>query len=191
MEGALGYVMRASAGAAVRDHRRGDARRHLRRLRRDRPPRRWCFGEVSIGAWNDLQQSNGIVRALVEQYGMSRLGVRVMLEDEDGPQGRRVADSRLHARDQEIDRILAEERDRAERLLKEHEHLHKALVDLLLEKKVLDASSIKSFVSEKKPELSQDASDAVRSTETATATATETNLVDPSSVASAGGAGAE
>jgi cell division protease FtsH len=149
------------------------------------------FGEFSIGAWNDLQQSNGIVRALVEQYGMSRLGVRVMLEDEDGPQGRRVADSRLHARDQEIDRILAEERDRAERLLKEHEHLHKALVDLLLEKKVLDASSIKSFVSEKKPELSQGASDAVRSTETATDTATATTAVDPSSVASAGGAGAE
>jgi cell division protease FtsH len=108
------------------------------------------FGEFSIGAWNDLQQVNGIVRAMVEQYGMSRLGVRVVLEDENHPHGRTVSDAWLAARDREIDRILSEERDRAERLLKEHESLHRALVDLLLDKKVLDAASIRTFVQDKK-----------------------------------------
>jgi hypothetical protein len=125
---------------------------------------------------------------------MSRLGVRVMLEDEDGPQGRTVSDARLAARDQEIDRILSEERERASRLLKENEHLHRALVDLLLEKKVLDASSIKDFVGDKKGSKHGEAGAASSAESEQASRPSEgqtSDTVDPSSVASAGGAGAE
>jgi cell division protease FtsH len=198
MEGALGYVLRQARArpyAMTEEDMRAEVAVGLGGMAAEK----MIFGEFSIGAWNDLQQANGIVRALVEQYGMSRLGVRVMLEDEDGPQGRTVSDARLAARDQEIDRILAEERERAERLLKENEHLHRALVDLLLEKKVLDASSIKDFVGEKKgaavarATLHAAASDANAEHEQASrpSEGQTSDAVDPSSVASAGGAGAE
>jgi cell division protease FtsH len=145
MEGALGYVLRQARArpyAMTEEDMRAEVCVGLGGMAAEK----LVFNEFSIGAWNDLQQANSIVRALVDQYGMSRLGVRVMLEDEDGPQGRKVAEGRLTVRDAEIDRMLKEESERADRLLKENEALHKALVSLLLEKKILDAASIKSFV---------------------------------------------
>ncbi len=182
MEGALGYVLRQARArpyAMTEEDMRAEVAVGLGGMAAEK----MVFNEFSIGAWNDLQQSNSIVRALVEQYGMSRLGVRVMLEDEDGPKGRTVSPARLEARDIEIDRILGEERARCEQLLKDNEHLHRALVELLLEKKVLDATSIKDFVGDKNAHAG-----AASSTETAGAKEAQA-AVEPASVASAAGGG--
>ncbi len=163
MEGALGYVLRQARArpyALTEEDMRAEVCVGLGGMAAEK----LVFNEFSIGAWTDLQQANTIVRALVEQYGMSRMGVRVMLEDEDGPKGRTVAEGRLSVRDSEMDRILKEESDRADRLLKENEPLHKALVALLLEKKILDAAGIKSFVGTNKSDETQTPT----STETAT-----------------------
>ena len=107
---------------------------------------RLVLGEVSVGARGDLQQANTIARAMVEQYGMSRnLGARVVLDDE-GPRGDRgVSEARQLRVDEEIDQLLREETLRCERLLRDHHDLLVALYTLLLERKVLDAATIKTF----------------------------------------------
>ncbi|MDP3277742.1 MAG: AAA family ATPase [Deltaproteobacteria bacterium] len=153
MEGALGYVMRQARArpyAMTEEDMRAEVCVGLAGMAAEK----MVFGEFSIGAWNDLQQANSIVRALVDQYGMSKLGVRVFLEDEDGPKGRTVSPVRLQARDEEIDRMLREEMQRCEQLLRDNRALHDALVSLLLERKVLDASSIAGFVKTQREEPS-------------------------------------
>jgi cell division protease FtsH len=147
-EGALGYVMRA---ARTRPYTTTDEE-----MRADicvglggQTAERLVLGEVSVGAYGDLQQCNAIARAMVEQYGMSqRLGPRVVLDDEiarDGSAGRGVAEARRTLLDAEVERILREEQARCERVLMDNLALHDALARLLLEKKVLDAAALKGF----------------------------------------------
>ncbi len=147
-EGALGYVLRA---ARTRPYVTTDEE-----MLADicvgfggMAAERMVFGEVSSGAYGDLQRSNAIARAMVEEYGMGREnGPRVVIEDERGRErmGLAQGDERLRRVDQEIDRILREEMQRAERLLRENRALHEALSTLLLEKKVLDAGALQGFL---------------------------------------------
>jgi len=146
-EGALGYVMRA---ARTRPYTTTDEE-----MRADicvglggQVAERLVLGEVSVGAYSDLQQANTIARAMVEQYGMSeRLGPRVVLDDEIGPGGggRGIAEARRTLLDAEVERILREEQTRCERVLMDNLALHDALARLLLEKKVLDATALQAF----------------------------------------------
>jgi cell division protease FtsH len=110
---------------------------------------RLVLGEASVGAWSDLQQANTIARAMVEQYGMGRsLGARVMLEDEmrREDRGGGVGEARRQRVDDEIDLVLREESLRCKALLEDNRPLHEALYTLLLERKVLDATTIRTFV---------------------------------------------
>lgn len=148
-EGALGYVLRAARTrpyTTTEDEMRADICVGLG----GQVAERLVLGEVSVGAWSDLQQANTIARAMVEQYGMSRnLGPRVVLEDEaprEGRSGGLVGESRRQRMDEEVDQVLREEQLRCERLLRDNLDLHSALSALLLEKKVLDAATIRTFV---------------------------------------------
>ncbi len=147
-EGALGYVMRA---ARTRPYTTTDEE-----MRADicvglggQVAERLVLGEVSVGAYSDLQQANTIARAMVEQYGMSeRLGPRVVLDDEIGRDrgGRGIAEARRTLLDAEVERILREEQSRCERVLMDNLSLHDALARLLLEKKVLDGGALKALL---------------------------------------------
>ena len=106
---------------------------------------RMLFGDISVGAYGDLQQVNTIARAMVEQYGMSAMGARVVLQDEAGKANAALAGARQTKVDDEIDRILREETARCTELLTTNKGLHQALVTLLLDKKVLDINDIASF----------------------------------------------
>jgi ATP-dependent Zn protease len=76
------------------------------------------------------------------------LGARVVIEDEARREDRggSVGEARRQRIDEEIDRILAEETTRCESLLRENLDLHKALYTLLLERKVLDASALRTLI---------------------------------------------
>ncbi|MBL8604447.1 MAG: AAA family ATPase [Myxococcales bacterium] len=145
-EGALGYVMRAARArpyVTTDEEMRADICVGLG----GQTAERIVLGEVSVGAYADLQQCNTIARAMVQNYGMtSRLGARVVLEDELN--GRNLAESRKALVDSEIEQILREEQSRCEALLRDNLHLHDALAKLLLEKKVLDAENLKGFQAE-------------------------------------------
>ncbi len=147
-EGALGYVLRAARTkpyVTTEDEMRADICVNLG----GQVAERLVLGEVSVGAWSDLQQANLIARAMVEQYGMSRaLGPRVVLEDEAAREraGGGVGDARRQRVDDEIDQVLREELLRCDRLLRDNLELHRALYELLLERKVLDAGSLRAVV---------------------------------------------
>ena len=107
---------------------------------------RMVLGEVSVGAYADLQQCNLIARAMVEEYGMSAtLGPRVMLEDESGRRGTGASEVRQVKIDEAIDAILTAEQQRATELLGTHRELLNALWTLLLEKKVLEGEALTGF----------------------------------------------
>ena len=147
-EGALGYVLRAARAkpyVTTEDEMRADICVGLG----GQTAERLVLGEASVGAWSDLQQANTIARAMVEQYGMGRsLGARVMLEDEmrREDRGGGVGEARRQRVDDEIDLVLREESLRCKSLLEDNRPLHEALYTLLLERKVLDATTIRTFV---------------------------------------------
>jgi cell division protease FtsH len=143
LEGALGYVLRAARArpyALTDEELRADMCVGLGGYTAEK----LVLGEVSVGAYTDLQQVNQIARAMVEEYGMSGLGARVILDGND--ERDHTSETRRARIDAELDRLIGEERARAERLLRENAALHTALVTTLLEKKVLDASALQALV---------------------------------------------
>ena len=143
VEGALGYVLRVARQhpyAVTAEELLSEICVGMGGMEAER----MVFGDVSIGAYGDLQRCTQTARAMVVGHGMAKdLPPRVLLDDE------RARDQFSQARwaevDASIDAILQTEAERAKRLLHEHRALHAALVTMLLEKKVLDATAIASF----------------------------------------------
>jgi len=128
-EGALGYVMRAVSHKMSMTERemRGDICIGLGGTYAER----MVLGHVSTGASNDLQKVNEMAREMVESFGMSNLGPVVSLK------GVSPSPQRLMQIEDEISRILGEEMKRARELLETNRAMHTALVESLLEKKIL------------------------------------------------------
>lgn len=135
MPGALGYVLTA-ARARPYAMTSADMRAEICVGLGGYAAEEMCFEDVSIGAYTDLKQATAIARSMVADYGMSTAGVRATLADET------VSDARLATVDAAIDAIIAEELDRARSMLRDTAKQHTALVDMLLEHKVLDASAL-------------------------------------------------
>jgi cell division protease FtsH len=145
-EGALGYVLRAARArpyVTTEDELRADICVGLG----GQVAERLCFGEASVGAYQDLQRANAIARAMVEQYGMSEpMGPRVVIEDElrrDGAVA--LSPQRRDRMDTAVEQLLRTELARCEALLRENSALHDALWRLLLEKKVLEGPALRDF----------------------------------------------
>jgi cell division protease FtsH len=139
VDGALGYVQRMARArpyALAEDDLRADICVGLAGLVAER----LVLGEISVGARTDLKQASAIVCDMVDHYGMSAVGRRASDDKE------RYSESHAQARDAEIARILREEEARAETLLRGALDEHGALVAILLEKKVLDATMLRTIV---------------------------------------------
>ena len=93
-----------------------------------RAAERLVFGELSVGAAEDLKQATRLARLMVTQFGMSdRVGPVFFRASEEHPfLGREMAELRDHSEhtaqviDEEVARILREADERAYRLLEEH-----------------------------------------------------------------------
>lgn len=144
IEGNLGYVLtaaRARPYATTSAELRTDICMALGGIEAERL---FC-GDATIGAWQDLQGATSIARAMVAGHGLDEsLPPRVVLDDGDRV-SEQLSEERRARIDQAIDRILDEERTRARKYLSDNAHLHKALVELLIEKKVLDATQLSTF----------------------------------------------
>jgi cell division protease FtsH len=103
------------------------------------------FEDLSIGSAGDLQRATDIARALVEDFGMGgdTIGVRVVeVEGHEGAHSeslKALMESSLRA-------ILETERKRCQGILEQNKTLIATLRDLLLEKKVLDAETLKTVL---------------------------------------------
>ena len=103
------------------------------------------LGDVSMGAWNDLQRATEICRLMVEELGMSDLGLRNFRRPEgdaaaSGSASDRaaLADATVREIDAQIGALLRDAEERARALLLEHRPRLDALVAHLLEHKEAD-----------------------------------------------------
>jgi cell division protease FtsH len=138
VDGALGYVLR-QARARPYATTTTDLRAELCVGLGGMEAERLVCGDVSIGAFGDLQSATALARAMVAGHGMDDgLGPRVMLDDETASE--QMSQARRARVDDAIDALLAAERVRAADVLAAHRDQLDALVVLLLDKRVLEAS---------------------------------------------------
>ena len=139
-EGALGYVLRAARArpyATTSSELRAELCVGLGGMEAER----LILGDVSIGAYSDLQHATALARAMVGGHGMDEAhGPRVVLDDEKVSE--QLSEQRRARLDAAVDDLLQQEQQRARRLLEEHRGLHETLVALLLEKKIIDGAAL-------------------------------------------------
>ncbi len=139
-EGALGYVLRAARARPYATNAT-ELRAELCVGLGGMEAERMVLGDVSIGAYGDLQNATALARAMVGGHGMDDdHGVRVVLDDEKVSE--QLSEARRGRLDAAVDALLEREQHRARELLSSHRALHEALVTLLLDKKILDATAI-------------------------------------------------
>jgi cell division protease FtsH len=111
-------------------------------------------GNPSAGCSQDLYQATMLAREMVEVCGMGGLlgdgGVgcgRYRTSTSDKPERHvDLSEAKKQALDRRIDEILEEGRQKAASLLRENRDLVETLRDLLIEKKVIEATTLKTLV---------------------------------------------
>ncbi len=119
-----------------------------------RSAERLVFGELSVGAAEDLKQATRLARLMVTQFGMSdRVGPVFFRASEEHPfLGREMAELRDHSEhtaqviDEEVARILRESNERAYGLLEMHRDDLERIAEALIEREVLTESELEELV---------------------------------------------
>jgi cell division protease FtsH len=102
--------------------------------------------DLSIGSAGDLHRATNIARALVEEFGMGAdVGVCRFRGDQHG-RIENLSPGQLEALDRAIRDLLEEARRRAAKILAENRATVETLRDVLLEKKVIDAKTLKEML---------------------------------------------
>jgi cell division protease FtsH len=111
------------------------------------------YGDLSTGANNDLVGNTELARKMVREWGMSdRIGPMAwgsqgqVFLGEDLMHTRDYSDETSRVIDEEVERILRQEEDRATQLLKEHQAGLEAVAQALLEKETIDGAEVKRLV---------------------------------------------
>jgi cell division protease FtsH len=108
------------------------------------------FGTVSTGASDDIKRATDLARRMVTEFGMSEklgsvryagqqlqyLGGSVEDNSQISPETRQVIDG-------EVQRLVTEQSERAQALLKEHQAAHKTLAQQLLKQETVSGSAVK------------------------------------------------
>jgi cell division protease FtsH len=113
-----------------------------------------CFDEVSTGAQNDLERATQVARAMVAEYGMSEKVGPLSLGQEDANSMFNVPKISGHTAeliDQEVNRLLNQAHDRAERILIERRELLDKLAALLLVTETIDGDDLEAYAGGTKP----------------------------------------
>ena len=111
------------------------------------------FNEVTTGAHNDFQKATSIARAMVTEYGMSKLGP-VQYEQRGGSvflgrdynKEKNFSDHVAHQIDDAVREIINECYDRCRKVLKENAPLVKLIAETLLEVETLTKEQIDELV---------------------------------------------
>ncbi|MFM8401644.1 MAG: ATP-dependent zinc metalloprotease FtsH, partial [Pirellula sp.] len=113
------------------------------------------FRDISTGASNDLERATNIARAMVMQYGMSRLG-RVNFREGNRSAflatgggesfGRDYSEQTAREIDQEVKRLIDESASHARSILTERRAALEALAKRLMEVEVVDGEALKEIV---------------------------------------------
>jgi len=113
-----------------------------------------CFDEVSTGAQNDLERATQVARAMVAEYGMSEKVGPLSLGQEDANSmfnAPKISGHTAELIDQEVNRLLNQAHDRAERILIERRELLDKLSGLLLVTETIDGTDLEAYATGTKP----------------------------------------
>jgi cell division protease FtsH len=119
-----------------------------------RAAERLVFGELSVGAAEDLKQATRLSRLMVTQFGMSdRIGPVFFRASEEHPfLGREMAELRDHSEhtaqviDEEVARILRESDERAYHLLERRRDDLERIAEALIEREILTEGELEELV---------------------------------------------
>lgn len=108
------------------------------------------FSEITTGASNDLERATEIAQAMVTRYGMSGLGERVYSAGGQADflgrnLGADYSEDTARKIDDEILKIIAEQKKRVSELLREHRVQLEALANALLERETVESEELKSI----------------------------------------------
>ncbi len=111
------------------------------------------FGKLTTGASNDIQQLTQIARAMVCQYGMSKLGPlaygseegSVFLGRDYTQRSQDYSEQTAREIDQEVRRIIDEQYTQVRELLSTKKDRVEAIAKALLERETLDAEELKAI----------------------------------------------
>ncbi len=117
------------------------------------------FDDVGSGATSDLERSTEMARAMVMDYGMSRLG---RIKFREGGRGMFLAGSEMPAPryyseqtareiDQEVKRITDEQLDRTRSILESRRSALDAIANALIDREVIDGEELREIVEEANP----------------------------------------
>ncbi len=112
------------------------------------------FRDISTGASNDLERATSIARAMVMEYGMSRLGRINYRESNRSPflatttesSGRDHSEQTLREIDQEVKRIIDESVVRTRSILSERRTALEALSQRLIDVEVVDSEDLQRII---------------------------------------------
>ena len=111
------------------------------------------FNEITTGAHNDFQQATKIARAMVTEYGMSKLGP-LQLETQEGSvflgrdynKSRNFSGQVAYEIDQEMREIMDDCYKKATKIIKENRHLLDLIANALLEHETITKEQIDYLV---------------------------------------------
>ena len=124
---------------------------------------------VTTGASNDIERATEIARSMVTKWGLSdRLGPLTYSEDEGEvflgrsvTQHKQVSDETAHIIDEEVRKIIDNNYQRAERILKENvDQLH-AMAKALMKYETIDITQLKDIMDGREPQPPKDWDDTV------------------------------
>ncbi len=112
------------------------------------------FGEFTTGASNDIRQSTEIARAMVCQYGMSRLGpINFGQKNDSNPflgrdwgEQRNFSDSIAHEIDIEVSKMINTQYSLAKQILLDHMDVFERVAAVLLELETIDSEEFLSLI---------------------------------------------
>ncbi len=111
------------------------------------------LGRISTGAVNDLERVNKQAYAMIAYYGMSNQLANICYYDSTGQEygfTKPYSEATALLIDQEVNKMINEQYDRAKRMLLEYKEGHKALTDKLLETEVIYKEDLEHIFGERK-----------------------------------------
>ena len=113
------------------------------------------FDDISTGAQNDLERATEMARAMVMDYGMSRLGkvnyresrrAAFLAGGDEFPRERAHSEQTSREIDEEISRIVSDSLEKTRGILSDRRQALVALADRLIEKEVIDTEELKEVI---------------------------------------------
>jgi len=157
--GALGYMMQRPEGDRYL-MTQGELESRVQVLLAGTISEELIFQDVSTGAQNDLERASEIVRSMVMEYGMSRLG-RVNYRESgrspflagsgDFPRERSHSEQTAREIDEEVRRIIDESIEKVRAIIEARRPALEAMAARLIEKEVIDADELKQIIEENSP----------------------------------------